>query len=479
MADKYIIHGATYNGDGTSSAEATSNGGVGAWNTITYFEGTAPAYGTLAAGDVVYIRSKDSGGSNITRTMTAAINLGSASATSGAWISWIIDNGTVWSGVDGTITYTHASTWMATVRQYNYVEAKTQSALIFANTSTNQAAGTTMVTNNGHLVNAKFDWSAKTGSGQCLAALMGDNAILESPYITWGAIGGAGSDQRGLIKGVGAGTYKFTVISPTILLTNSTAGMPLFYIGDSSARLLCEIIGGSVSGAGATSGQSLLCPSTSPAGRFRVTGMQFPRTMDVINSAYQGPTYISGAGGVEIVGCDGGIGGHLEKEWGYATSRTDSNPPVLQATLPDSLSTAWSWRVYPKNASKVYPMMLQSAKLYTGSAAIKTITQELLVADTMYPNARNLWITVEYTDDATGINKHLSTLDISAAALSSSSANWSATVWGAITLLKRKLEIATPTSVKQNTMIIVTLWGTLASASANDIYFVDPDFAVN
>lgn len=69
MANKYIIHGATFNGDGTSSAEATSNGGVGAWNTITYFEGTAPAYGTLAAGDVVYIRSKDAGGSNITRTL--------------------------------------------------------------------------------------------------------------------------------------------------------------------------------------------------------------------------------------------------------------------------------------------------------------------------------------------------------------------------------------------------------------------------
>ena len=30
MANKYIIHGATYNGNGTSSAEATVDGGVGA-----------------------------------------------------------------------------------------------------------------------------------------------------------------------------------------------------------------------------------------------------------------------------------------------------------------------------------------------------------------------------------------------------------------------------------------------------------------
>ena len=43
MADKYIIEGAAFNGDGTSSAEATVAGGVGAWNTITYFEGATPA----------------------------------------------------------------------------------------------------------------------------------------------------------------------------------------------------------------------------------------------------------------------------------------------------------------------------------------------------------------------------------------------------------------------------------------------------
>lgn len=479
MANKYIIHGAAFNGDGTSSAEATSNGGVGAWNTITYFEGTAPAYGTLAAGDVVYIRSKGAGGSSITRTLTANMNLGSAAATSSAWVSWIIDNGAVWSGVDGTITYTHASTWMATVRQYNYVEAKTQSALIFSNTSTNQAAGTTMVTNNGHLVKAKFDWSAKTGTGGCVACINGADATLESPEVVWGVIGASAIDYRGLVRGANSISSKFTVINPKITLNSASVGMPIFYLGD-SARPVCTIIGGDITGPGATSGQSVLCPVYSVAGgRFEVVGLQFPRAMDVINPANDAASVISGSGGVSVIGCDGGVGGHLQREWGFATSRTDSNPPVLQATLPDSNNTTWSWRVYPKNASRVSPMMLQSAKLYTGSAAIKTITQELLVANTMSPNAGNLWITVEYTDNATGLVKHLSTLDIAASALASSSANWSAAVWGAITLLKRKLEIATPTSVKQNTMIIVTLWGTLASASANDIYFVDPDFAVN
>ena len=64
-------------------------------------------------------------------------------------------------------------------------------------------------------------------------------------------------------------------------------------------------------------------------------------------------------------------------------------------------------------------------------------------------------------------------------ALDSSAANWSATVWGVVTLVKRKLEITTPTSIKQDTPITVTLWGYDKSATANDIYFVGPDFGVN
>ena len=82
MANKYIIHGATYCGDGTASNAAASAGATGAWNDINVFEGTAPAYGTApAAGDVVYIRSKASAGADITRTLAADVNLGSANAT--------------------------------------------------------------------------------------------------------------------------------------------------------------------------------------------------------------------------------------------------------------------------------------------------------------------------------------------------------------------------------------------------------------
>lgn len=480
MANRYIIHGATFNGDGTTNAAAASNGGVGAWNTITYFEGTTPAFGTLPAGTTVFIRSKNASNANITRTMAASVTLGSSAATASSWVNWIIDNGAVWSGVDGVITYTHANTYSVTVRQYNYVEAQTQNALVFANTSTNQAAGTTLVTLNGTLVRPKLDWSTKTGAGQCIAVTMGDHSVLESPEVTWGAVGGASGDTRGLIKSASSLTTKFTILRPRIALNNATVGMPIFYLGDISARGIGIIFGGDITGAGATTLQALFCPGVGgPTGRFEVTGLQFPRSMDVVNAANDSTTLISGTGAFTIIGCDGGIGGHLQREWGYATSRTDSNPPTLQALLPNSVSTPWSWRVYPKNASKVYPMMLSTSKLFTDSAATKIITLEVLVANTMGVAKDSLWVTVDYTDNTTGLTTHLSTFDINGGALSTSSAAWSAAVWGAISFDKKKLEVTTPTTVKQDSVITVTLWGTFISASANDIYFVDPDFGVN
>ena len=138
MANKYIIHGATYCGDGTSSAVASSNGGVGSWNDINVFEGIAPAYGTApAAGDTVYIRSKTSAGADITRTLAAAISLGSAAATVNNPIYFILDQGIIWSGITGTLTYqAGTSSYSVTIRAYNIIDGTTQDALVIKNTAT-------------------------------------------------------------------------------------------------------------------------------------------------------------------------------------------------------------------------------------------------------------------------------------------------------------------------------------------------------
>lgn len=476
MADRYIIHGATFNGDGTSSAAASSNGGVGAWNNINILEGTAPAFGTLAAGDTVYIRSKDAAGADITRTMTAPLSMGSAAATAGAFITWIIDDGTVWPGFDGVVTYSHASTHAITIRIYNRVVARRRGRFVMRNTSANQSAGTTMFIVLGELINPVIDWSAKTGTGECIAAQLGAGCLIESPSVLWGRVGGGATDLRGLLAQQTNNNAESVLVNPEIYLGDPNPGMPMFFGGGGSSRGQITVIGGEISGPGATSGQPLFRHYNSPT-RFRSIGLRFPRTMDVLTPTVIGT--ISAPGEVEVIGCDEGVGGHLERAWGYATSRTDSNPPTLNATLPDAAASPWSWRVYPKTVTNTNPMALTSVKMFTGAAAIKTITQELLVADTMMPNKGTLWITVEYTDNATGAAMHASTRDWTGAALDASTANWSAVVWGAVSFNRRKLELSTPTAIKPNTPITVTLWGLVASASANDIYFVDPDFGVN
>ncbi len=112
MAEKYIVDGAAYCGKGDgpliptdiSHQDATGY----AWNNINVFTtGAAPAYGTApAAGDIIYIRSKNASGADITVNFnSASLTIGSANASATAPISWVIDGGTKWSSINGTFTF--------------------------------------------------------------------------------------------------------------------------------------------------------------------------------------------------------------------------------------------------------------------------------------------------------------------------------------------------------------------------------------
>lgn len=476
MANKYLIHGATYCGDGTASNEAASAGAAGAWNDINVLEGATPAYGALVAGDVVYIRSKTSAGADITRTLAAAVSLGSASATSTSPITWVLDNGTVWSGIDGILTYTNDSAYMTTFRINNVFVAKTRHAWKVKNTATGSAAVLASV--HGYADGVEFDTSAKTGTSGAVRVLLGNGAVLENPSAKVGRIANVPSDNAGFFC-PGEYTYGFvgSIINPEIELKSTTPAGSIFG-GAYMTSGVMRIVGGRIYGVGATTGQAVFVSyaSDSPFNMaFDSVGLQIPRSMDMFNTSAPRMS----AAEARVVAADSSLGGHYDQAWGYATSRTDNNPPYLAGELPDSAHTAWSYRVYPRLATVSRPMVLTYTKLYTGTAAAKDISLEILVANTMAANKRNLWATISYTDDTTGLPKSISTRDHAAGSLDDSTANWSATVWGMVSFLKKKLAVTTPTAVKQNTPIIVTLFGTLASTTANDIYFVDPDFGVN
>ena len=478
MANKYIIHGATYCGDGTASNEAASAGAAGAWNDINVLEGTAPAYGSLVAGDVVYIRSKTSAGADITRTLAANISLGSSAATSAAWITWVIDGGTIWSGINGTLTYQCPSNYSVTFRDYNQYLAYAQDKLYIKLTNTvsnsNRCVFNACVTDN-----LCVDLSGNTSNyGDYTTFNSSSEIVFRNPHFIISHY----SAQYPLAEG--GMSSKVTFINPTIELTvlpnQSEPNKAVFNVGQYGGKM--TVLGGRVTGVGATSGAYLVSGQTQ-SGSMTIVGMQVPRAMALT----QTPDYL-GFTRVEAMGLDGGMGGAVADMWGSADSRQDGYYPTLSAFFPDSVNTPWSWKIYPSNSGRKNPFSLPASKLYTEAAATKTITAEVLIADSFTTHNKNtVWIEVVYTDATTGLPVSLSTRDLSAAALASSTAAWTLTYGGDNTKVsiplvglfsKKSLSIATPTSIKQNTPIYVTLFGTIKSASALDYLFFDPDFGV-
>jgi hypothetical protein len=189
------------------------------------------------------------------------------------------------------------------------------------------------------------------------------------------------------------------------------------------------------------------------------------------------------------ISADGGMGGVLREHWGLADSRDDNNYPKLNATLPDTAGTLWSWKLCPMTTTEQHPLKLPMTQYYTESAAVKEITVNILIANTLANISKNtVWMTIDYTDDATGLKKSINTRTYSAAALDTSTANWvpnnaGAVSYGPASLLKRKLSAVTPTAIKPNTPITVVLWSTLKAASTTDelgdIMFLCPEFSVN
>lgn len=468
MANKYLRHGETFCGDGTTSAAATSNGGVGAWNNINVFEGTAPAYGSLAAGDVVYIRSKNNAGADITRTIAANTTLGNASASSGAWIDWVVDNGVVWSGINGSVTYTHASSYQISPRIYNRYTASEKGNLKVVVTGTSSPNVLTAVAG-GAVVFEKIiiDCSGQTGAGAFnIGFAAGQLDFINCEFLIFKL----GSYGFYLNASEGINLYD------TDVRIDAVGGTKLFTLNDyCDARMF----GGSIYGAGPDSGLMTVSSVTAfYSCGIRLVGTKYPTTMPLVSTNPYSPYYTSVANSktvIESVFGDGLFGAEIHMPSGVINSRNDGFYPTLNGVFPDDSNTPWAWWVYPRGSLVGNSRQLAISKFYSGTSGTKTITLNALLSNAISgANKGNFWIEVDYIDSS-GNRRFVSTRDISAGALDGSSAAWTTTTYGAINCIKTQLQITTPYAVKQNTLLNVTVHYSKGVGSTNDILFVCPE----
>ena len=378
----------------------------------------------------------------------------------------VLDNGTVWPGIDGTLTYNCPSTFVVTLRNFNNYTAMTQDA--FRIVETNAAASYKRYF--GELTysttNLLVDLSANTSSDGCYIA-----QVLGGTFTNLHVI----SNRRSYYLLRVADYCSATFINPRIELLSTATTWPVFSAYGSTSL---DIQGGSVSGPGAVAGQTVFYLSGSA--QIRAFGFQIPKEMKALSQIRQNDVQSS----VSLIGTDGKMGAVLSDRWGLADSRDDNNYPKLNTTLPDTVDTVWSWKLCPAETSEQFPLQMPMSQYFTDTAGTREITVNLLIATTLTNvSKQSVWITIDYTDNATGLKKSINTRDYLAGALDVSTANWTATTYGATSLLKRKLSAVTPTAIKPNTPITVALWSTVKAASTadelGDIMFLDPEFSVN
>ncbi len=465
MADKYIIEGAAFNGDGTSPDGATVAGGVGAWNTITYLEGATPAYGSIAAGDTVYIRSKTALGADISRTLTASSTFGSANATVDAPVTFVLDGGNVWPGIDGTLTYT-STNYSITLRDFNNLLVDTRGAFVVVATNTNTSLKIN-VGDGGTIKNCKLDATAQVTNGASFGVANG-TGIIDSPVVKARRCGGGAFTTNNYCAMI--------LIDPDIEFVGSYADSVIVMPGAYGGKV--TTFGGRVYGVGVGAGVALANVTTTGAGNITFIGTDIPKTVKATHSTSDTPTAL-----IEFIAADGGVGALCHSpRFGSMDSRSDGYYPVLNAVLPTSTPSGWSWKVNPLYAKRGSPFVLPSIKLKTDASAIQTLTCQFLVADTFSGvNTDRVWISVEYVEDSTGKRRNISsrTNPANTVAVASSTAPWSATTYGPTLLLKKQIQVTTPTAVKQDTTIVVTFFSDLPATNEAGLFFICPDVVMS
>ena len=481
MADKYVdVSLTTGANDGSSPANA--------WQSLSDVLDGSPTNGTLAAGDVVHIRTA-ANGANLTEDQSAVITTPTLSGAENNPVIWKFDDGTVWSGDTGQFIFvkTSANDW--TIKAGNIIDGDGHNYRLILRNDYNGADDNVLIVYAGAEIHGvKFLRGDGLSSARDLYLYLQRDTSL--PFNTF------------LFK-----SCLFHLYTNEAKTERATSNVRLFkYSTTASVQTLfldCDIAFSEQN-----NDQFLFGANELRTTKNVFVGCRFldtNNTHKIVNSF--GDQYY----GVEVVldTCDMGFinpQAHLETintGWGRITAEKingtfdfwevtktgfvkweeGKNYPYLNATLPNG--NGWSIMAYPySTTSAALPMQIYlSDKLYNQADAVKTITAELLIKDTAAfssPQKNEWWIEVTYTNS----NGSIKTVSSKAnGALDTSQAVWSSTSYGPNSYSKYKMSVTTPTAIKQNTLVRVAMYSTKPAINPpdgldGDFYFVDPDVSI-
>lgn len=469
MANKYISHGNTYDGDGTASSAAASAGGVGAWNDLHAIWTAVPTYGSIANGDVIFIRTSISS-VDISITISATWAM-LARGTADLPITWVADDGTHWAGETGTLKITSTEyNRLFYFADYNNLIGKELNWEFYINPSTNTDMGIAIRFQVQNVSGIKIYTRTNTTNNQ-ICFYMNAN-YLRFVNCHFGIHQSEGSkypfnqDDGGTLMFVGCEFDVTGARSDLVLVYANTyhGGATYFY-------------GGKVTGS--VTGQNLVRHYSSSAAT-RVTMIGF----DPGNMAFY---YTLAKSGRSIGKINASLipsekyGFRFEEGFGQADWKEGQSYPYIASTLPDG--TNWAIRILPHDTNTFRPYVSPNISQYqTGAAAVKTITVELLVCNDFGTIKKDQWyIDVSYIHDGEGrletTKEFLPTA--SASNVTTSTAPWNTTSYNGDTYSKFKLSLTTFETVEQYTNIIARVCCEDVKVDDNSFFFIDPEFVIS
>jgi len=474
MAKKYCVHwdGVTsayqYCGDGTTNASAASAGAAGAWNDLEDALRGVPDYGTLDAGDILVIKSCDSD--------TGDFNLKSGTITNP--IQYVVDDGDEWANT-GTVecqtntynvefNFSHYTAFYGNMRFY-------VSNPYTGNTPIETYIGRALV--DGVIFDLDTETTAsKSGQHVQLQSDLGAFSVLQNSKI----IKRVGGDITPVIATHSQGTGTSHIRNIEYDLTAVAASDPaitLFGSTNSYGYDKSTIFVDGVRITGARTKDQLIDIAQIHDGEFHFRNISCNEdvVLDIDGSVFS-PYYRRMAGKICISKGDSGkadvnvITPYGQSKW------DDDNYPYLNATL--RTGDGWSKRISPMNCEPSYPLeCFRTDKLWNGATDQVKVTVDLLADEGMSDvDDHHIWVDLSYFDSSGNIQFASTLIGPSELdALSTSTASWSKTAYGAVNYDKFKIEVTTPTAVKQNTNINITLTTAIKTSVTDEYLFVDPD----